>query len=476
MSLEFIKASLSYVITKYVVIILNFLRTLIVAAALGPKSLGEYAFIVILMEYIHYSNLGIFHAMNKEVSINLGKEDKTLYITKVINNTISFQLLNSLFLGVLFILFYTLDSLAIITNDVIDIKYLAYIFVLAAVYQVKSFIFVYLRLFDEFFDIVKIELFSAIFVFMGVYIFIDQFGITAILLISIIGNLLVIIPSLKKIKSLNFLIEKPLIKSLILLALPLLLFNFLVLLTTSIDRIMISQLVSSNQATLGIFHFGYLLSFGVMTAFNSVIFLLVPKVLRQFNSKSKDVNLMLDQTKLVENVVIFIAVISMIVLPIFIREFMPDYFQSILVMQFLLLAYSINGLAFLPGSHLIANNWQLKLVPSFVLALTSAFILNFLSITLGYGIYGVAIATIFTFCIYTFGLFLVYLHLMKEPILQGLFKIFGRVFTFSFFAIILLYERFPIYILLLLYLTIYGAEVARLIKVFYPTLKSYLDG
>ena len=213
-----------------------------------------------------------------------------------------------------------------------------------------------------------------------------------------------------------------------------------------------------------------------MTAFNSVIFLLVPKVLRQFNSKSKDVNLMLDQTKLVENVVISIAVISMIVLPIFIREFMPEYFQSILVMQFLLLAYSINGLAFLPGSHLIANNWQLKLVPSFVLALTSAFILNFLSITLGYGIYGVAIATIFTFCIYTVGLFLVYLNFMKEPILQGLFKIFGRVFTFSFFAIILLYERFPIYFLLLLYLTIYGTEVARLIKVFYPTLKSYLDG
>jgi hypothetical protein len=188
---------------------------------------------------------------------------------------------------------------------------------------------------------------------------------------------------------------------------------------------MISQLVSSNKATLGIFHFGYLLSFGVMTAFNSVIFLLVPKVLRQFNSHSRDVNLMLVQTKLVENTVMFIAVISIIILPIFIREFMPQYFQSILVMQFLLLAYSINGLAFLPGTHLIANDWQLKLIPSFLLALTSACILNFLSIVLGYGIYGVAIATIFTFCIYTFGLFFVYLRLMKEPVFRGLFRIFG---------------------------------------------------
>ena len=46
---------------------------------------------------------------------------------------------------------------------------------------------------------------------------------------------------------------------------------------TTIDRIMINQLVSSNREALGIYHLGYLLSFGVMTAFNSVIFLLVAK-------------------------------------------------------------------------------------------------------------------------------------------------------------------------------------------------------
>ncbi len=475
MSLEFVKVSFSYVITKYIVIVLNFLRTIIVAAALGPTILGEYAFIVILLEYMHYSNLGIFHAMNKEVSVNLDKQDSQNFIKRVINNTISFQFLNSLFLGFLFLIFFLLEMYEIVTNSLFDSKYLAYIFVLAAVYQVKSFIFVYLRLFDEFFDIVKIELFSAIFVFVGIYLFIDNFGITAILLISIIGNLLIIIPKLVKIKSLRFQVEKSLLKSLILLALPLLLFNVLVLLTTSIDRIMISQLVSSNKATLGIFHFGYLLSFGVMTAFNSVIFLLVPKVLRQFNRKSKDVDLMLDQTKLVENTVILIAVLSITVLPLFVNEFMPQYFQSILVMQLLLLAYSINGLAFLPGSHLIANNWQLKLIPSFILALISAFILNYMSIFLGYGIYGVAIATVFTFSIYTFGLFVVYLHLMKQPLVISLIRVFWKIFTFSFFAIIFLYEQMPFYFLIILYLAVYGSELVNIIRRYLPVIRSYLS-
>jgi len=472
MSSELIKVGFSYVLTKYFVIGINFVRTVVVASALGPASLGEYAFIVIILEYMNYSNLGIFHAMNKEVSISIGKDEKKNYIKKVINNTFSFQALNSLFLGFLFLLFYLLEVYGRFENTAFDSKYLMYIFILGIVFQMKSFIFVHLRLFDKFTDIVKIELLSSIFVFIGVYFFIDKFKIDAILLVSIIGNLIIIIPTLFRIKSLNFSIEYKLLRSLILLGLPLLLFNFLVLLTTSIDRVMISQLVSSNKATLGIFHFGYLLSFGVMTAFNSVIFLLVPKVLRQFNSHSQDTDLMMEQSKLVENVIILIAILGITILPTFIHIFMPQYVQSILVMQFLLLAYSVNGLSFLPGTYMIANNLQLKLLPAFLLSLSTAVLLNYLSIELGYGIYGVAIATIFTFGIYTFGLFLIYLRLMKINLFRGLLKIFWKLGVFIPVSIILLYERSNLLWILLLYTLLYGKDFIKLSKLYYPLLKS----
>ena len=226
MSLDFIKASLSYISTTYIVLVLNFLRSLIIASALGPSTFGEYAFIIILIEYMNYSNLGIFHAMNKEVAVNLDKKDKNNYIDRIINNTISFQSINSLFIGLLLFILYVLEVYSLISNPFFDSKYFLYLIFLGVIYQIKSFVFVYLRLFDKFFDIVKIELLSSIFVLLGIYFFVSQFGISAILLMSIIGNLIIITPAFLKIKSLRFLLEISLLKHLIALAIPLLLFNF----------------------------------------------------------------------------------------------------------------------------------------------------------------------------------------------------------------------------------------------------------
>ena len=135
---------------------------------------------------------------------------------------------------------------------------------------------------------------------------------------------------------------------------------------TTIDRIMINQLVSSNRATLGIYHLGYLLSFGVMTAFNSVIFLLVPKILKQFYSSEKISSLMINQTRLTEFILVTIVVISINIISPFIEFFLEDYKMSILVMQLLLLAYFMKGLAFLPESYLIANNKQMNTLSIFL--------------------------------------------------------------------------------------------------------------
>ncbi len=468
MSLEFLKVSFSYISTKYVVLVLNFLRSLIIASALGPATFGEYAFIVLLIEYMNYSNLGIFHAMNKEVAVNLDKKRQD-YIDRIINNTISFQCINSLLIGVLLLVPYVLDIYKVINNPFFESKYLVYLIFLGVIYQVKSFIIVYLRLFDKFLDIVKIEFLSSVFVFAGIYFFVNEYGISAILLISIIGNLIVITPAFLTIKSLRFVLEKSLLKHLIALAIPLLLFNFLVLIITSIDRLMISFLMPSNKISLGIFHFGYLLSYGVMTAFNSAVFLLVPKVLRQFSQKSQDVDLMLNQTKIVENIVVLIAVISITLFPFIINTFMPQYVKSILVMQLLLLAYSINSLSFLTGNHLIANGLQLRIVPIFVFALMMAVAMNYLSINLGYGLNGIAIATIFTFSIYSIGTFLVYLLAInrKKPV-SFLISIFWKIFTFTLLAILFLLSGLNSLWILILYLIFYGVEVIKLVRKYLP--------
>tara|TARA_B110000014_G_C19639726_1_gene337237 strand:+ start:20 stop:454 length:435 start_codon:yes stop_codon:yes gene_type:complete len=143
-------------------------------------------------------------------------------------------------------------------------------------------------------------------------------------------------------------------------------------------------------------------------------------------------------------------------------------------MQFLLLAYSVNGLSFLPGTHMIANNLQLKLLPAFLLSLFTAVLLNYLSIELGYGIYGIAIATIFTFGIYTFGLFLIYIRLMKINLFRGLFKIFWKLGVLIPVSVILLYEGSNLLWIFLLYTLLYGKDFIILSKLYYPLLKSLI--
>ena len=102
---NFFKASFFFVITKYIVILLNFIRSIIIASSLGPNILGEYAILIIILEYFFYTNLGIFFH-DKEVSINLDQKGKQEYVKKIINNTVSFQSINSIFVLAFFALFF----------------------------------------------------------------------------------------------------------------------------------------------------------------------------------------------------------------------------------------------------------------------------------------------------------------------------------------------------------------------------------
>lgn len=472
---NFFKASFFFVITKYVVIIFNFLRSIIIVASLGPNSLGEYAILVIILEYFYYTNLGIYFSMTKEISINLGKTDKQKYIKKIIHNTISFQSINTIFISVVFIIFLALEYFGLFNIQILNTKYLIYILILGVLYQAKSFIFSYLRIYERINEMVRIEFFSSLFVLAGIFFFVDDFALDAIFIISIIGNFLVLIFYLGKLSNFKFLLELQIVKILIYVGIPLLLFNLLSLMITTIDRIMINQLVSSNRATLGIYHLGYLLSFGVMTAFNSVIFLLVPKILKQFYSSEKISSLMINQTRLTEFILVTIVVISINIISPFIEFFLEDYKMSILVMQLLLLAYFMKGLAFLPESYLIANNKQMNTLSIFFISLINASLLNYLSIKFGYGIYGVAISTIATFYIYLLGIFWLYFYFEKVNFYKSSLKILLRPTFFIFISIILLYEKKSLFLLFLLYLILYLPDLYIYLKKTIIIFKKYIS-
>ena len=134
--------------------------------------------------------------MTKEVSINLDREDKYEYIKKIINNTVSFQLINSIFIVILFIVFFGFEYFGYFQIEIFNTKYLFYILILGVIYQAKSFIFSYLRLYERINEIIKIEFFIPV-CFWNL-LFCRRFWTRGDFLISIIGNFIVLIPYIKK--------------------------------------------------------------------------------------------------------------------------------------------------------------------------------------------------------------------------------------------------------------------------------------
>ena len=101
---KYLKDGLIYAIVKYLITILAFLKSLLIASTLGPSLLGSYAYIMLLGEYISYYNLGVFASMNREVAINIGDDSKKEYNIQVFNVSLSF----SITLGILILILYLL--------------------------------------------------------------------------------------------------------------------------------------------------------------------------------------------------------------------------------------------------------------------------------------------------------------------------------------------------------------------------------
>ena len=106
------------------------------------------------------------------------------------------------------------------------------------------------------------------------FAFIEDFLIDAVIFSTVIANGVLVIGALFLVSSFKLRFKYSLLKFLILAGIPMLLFNLFVQLLTSVDRLMLSNLVI--RESLVHYHFGYLLSMGIFAAFNSIAFLFIP--------------------------------------------------------------------------------------------------------------------------------------------------------------------------------------------------------
>ena len=451
--------SFTFTLVKYIPLILNFLRSILIASVLGPNSLGEYALIILVLEYLNYSNLGVFFSMNREVAISLDKVQKKEYIQKVINNSVSFALVAALIISSIILL---LNLLTRVYLPAVILNYLPHIISIMILFQLKTFFLTYFRLFDKYLQINLLEVFSTCIVLACIYFSINDFGIDGILLSTIFGNLIVMIFMISVFREFKFSITLDVIKPLVIAGIPMLFFNLLVTLMIGIDRIAVASVMNTSTNALGIYHFGYLFSMGIFTAFNAVAFLFIPKFFKQYHNEVEDrddVELIIKQTSLTEIIVTLLSVVGIFAVPLFITLFLPEYIASIKVTQLLLFSYIINATAFFASTHLLANDMQMRIMPLIMIVVFFSYFLNLYVLDLGLGLYGVALASSLAFGTYGLGVFCLYLQSEKKPLLTNIIRVYWRLVLFFLVSVFVIWEDLPLYYLLVLFIIIYGLKI-----------------
>lgn len=387
---------LKYSLVKYLVLAIGFINNIVNAKFLGPDQLGLLGGLLLIVSYLGYTDLGILHSMNREFPIAI-KSDK--YKAKnVLNTTFTFLIYSSILVGVIssiIILYFFKDSKSTL---------LFVLTIIAAMLQQFSRYYInYFRLVDKVTHINRIEIIKYVLGLIITLILIKLYGVYGVVLSLVICNGLVIIYGLNNSDQINIYLDKLILKNLILVGLPLLIYNLGFYILTSIDRLIIMKYLESSD--MGIYTFANQISGATLMFVTSILFLYYPQAIQNLNFNNMDkksiINYMSRYTKYIELFGVGLISIGIIFIYPFINIVLPSYYDSIYIYIILVVGLILSKITYLSNVCIVSNNHQNKLVILQVISIIVGLILNILFIKIGLGLKGIAIATTLVNIIYS---------------------------------------------------------------------------
>ena len=451
-----------YSAIKYIVMGMGAIKSFYIADSLGATLLGSYAIIILIVEYLNYSNLGVFAAMNRDVAISLGDKTKNNKIKEILNTSFTFAIIPPLIIFLFFLL------ISVFLPSFAPKEFYQYtwtMLIMITLYQYKIFLLRYMRLYSRYYTLALLEFFTQLITLVGIIVFIESYSINAILWSIIGSNIFFVSLGLLFTKSLQLNLDFKLVKYLIITGFPMLLYSVILFILTSADRIVIAESFD-DRMSLGIYQFGVIAAQGLFMTFNAITFLFYPRWIKYLHgeeNKESKLSSIKIQTEIIELLLTGLSIFGIIIIPIIINYFLPQYKISILVCQLLLIAYIFNGMSFIGSTFLVSNNYQVKLIPIVIFTVLLAFALNYSFIYLGYGLYGIAFSTIISFSIYTLMIILLSFYLNNYLTFSSVFETMYRVLLFTPLAVYVLYEKINFIFLIIAFLIIYYKLIKKLI-------------
>lgn len=404
---SFILAFSSYFL-QFVAAIIGF----ITKRLLGPTLTGTFSLLMIFHDYIRFADLGVRHAVKIKMPLLIGRgKKKEANIIK--NLGFSFTLL-SVSVVCLIVIFIDLFIKHIINN------YLFYGIIIITFFSFCSNVITYyLSVFQATKRFSIVSTYNILYAALALLLKIALtyfYGLYGLLISMVLINIIIFLYFMRKEKLLYYFNwEKlyPLLK----FGFPLIILQFVTRSIFSIDRIIIAKFFTFEQ--LGFYSIAIMAHSFLYSAPGKFVTVISPFFLEKVGkdrSHKKSLHYIIKPTLIIAYFFAFLIGLLVIVYPLLVNFIIPQFTAGIVAAKIIMYATFFLGIVGMSTSVITALEKQKVWLMISVVILILSIIFNFIVIKLGYGIEGVAFASLISFFLYTSSIMVYALHLYEKGV------------------------------------------------------------
>ena len=431
-----LKDSFKYSVSSYIATFLAVITGLATRSILGPVVMGVFSELLIILQYLKYHHLGIFHALERELPYYNGKGN-SIKVAEMKNVGFSATTLTSFIAGIGLIIV----SMILKTDD----KFSLWIKILSLTLIIQSavsFLTVLAKTHHKFSFLSKFNFYTALLqILLTIYLG-TKFGLLGILLAGLILGIvsLIYLTDIKFKFRFIFPFSPKEVWRILKIGSPLVINDFAFVSLTNMDRFAIIKFFT--EADLGYYSIAIMVSGYLIMLPNLIYSVLFPRFYESFGREGeikKLKNFFETPTIIISYFLSGIIGCMILIVPLLIRYFLPEYQAGIMSANILLLGVFFISLLGMPTYLLVALNKQKQIVGLCVFAISLAAFLNYVFIkAMHWYIEGAATAMLITYFVYA-TLFIAYAfrHYTKNAL--ELLRFFARIYApFAWVLIVIL--------------------------------------
>ncbi len=396
---QIIKDTVIFSGASYIAQFLGVINSVLLRRFLGPEQMGIFVLLKVVMNYCGYSSLGTTKAAFREIPFFKGKGNQE-EAELIKNQVFSFSIINSIIPALLIVGYVALKREDYSPVICWGLMVTALVVIMQRIYD---YYLTLLRANKQFVLLSKIKIVSILVdlaVTIGLVWKWGLYGLYAGLVLSFVFNFTY--AHLHARYEMKWCWNSKKLKGLLKIGIPLLLLSFSYEILRSIDKVMIGRFI--NLTELGFYSIAtmtqtYLLAFP--TIISTVLYPRLQEKYGESGSAEGIKNYLILPLQILSALTPIFIALAYVVVPYVVWWVLPDYIPGTAALKIFLFGTFFASLGFHTSTFLVTLNKQMKVIPLVVAAILISILLNWYVISLGWGIEGVALATVLTFVVFS---------------------------------------------------------------------------